>query len=72
VKRPVDRNALEVGELPPPDTKVRVHEHVGLKSAPEATLAPAGAARQRGQLPVILGQERDDAVRITVVDGADE
>lgn len=47
VKRTVDRDALEMGELSAPETKVRVHEHVGLKSAPEAALAPAGTARQR-------------------------
>lgn len=70
MKGTIDRYALEVRKLAAPRSKLRFHEHIGLKRATEPTLASPRTPRERGDFPMIFGQERDDSIGVAVVDGA--
>ena len=66
------RHPLEMRELPSTGPKTRVHQHVRLQRAAETTLASSGATGEGRDLAAVLGQERDDAVGVAIVDGAQE
>lgn len=55
VKRAVDRDPLEMRELPTSKAEMRVHEHVRLKRTAEAALTPASPASEGRDLAVVLG-----------------
>jgi len=70
MKRAVDGNLLEVSEAPAAGPVVSLHQHVRLERATEPSRALACTTSQRGDLAVVLGQEGDDPIRVSVVDGA--
>jgi hypothetical protein len=55
VKRLIDRHILQVRELTPSGSKVRIHQHVRLQGAAKPALALSSAASERRDLAVVLG-----------------
>lgn len=66
----IDRHALQMSELTTPSVKVRLHDDVRLKRAAKPTLALSRTAGESCDLSLVLSQECDDSIGVTIIDGA--